>query len=102
MTTWKSMNGEAIVSEVVQAYSTSETARKAFQEILKDSKTIVESANTADNPLGENERVVKMTGNAETGEGAVEIIKLQGKQIQHINAGSLKYASAFEKALLKF
>jgi hypothetical protein len=96
MTSWKSVNGEAIVRETLQTYSTSEAARKAFQEVLEDSRTIFESTMAIDNLPGENERVVKAAGSAETGEGAVEIIKLKDKTILYINAGSVTYASAFE------
>jgi hypothetical protein len=87
-TTWKSTDG-IMVDEVVVSYSSSEEARKDFEEELKGDGAIVEQ---------DSRRIVKVSGNPQTREGAAEIIELQGEQIRHINAVSLRHALTFEKS----
>lgn len=101
MTTWKLINNGAIITESVHTFSSSEGASEAFQEILGDSKAIIENTKIADSPSESSGRIVKVYGNPETREGAAQIIRLNGKDIQHIDAASLKYALGFEKDGLK-
>jgi hypothetical protein len=91
MTTWKALSG-AIVDEVTATYSSSEDARKEFEEELEDSGKIIERT---------DERVVKVLGDPQTKQGAARIIRLQDRKIDSINAGSVKYALLFEESWLK-
>jgi hypothetical protein len=92
MITWKSLAG-ARIDEISVTYTSPEDARKDFDEELKDSERIIE--------LTKNERLVKVMGDPKTRQGAATIIRLRDKSINYINAGSVKYALAFEEPWLK-
>lgn len=95
-TIWKSIYHGGLVEESMAVYQSSEVAHRDFQERLSDPKAMLESPKNNDYSPETNRRVV-----LQTKEGAVQIVKLDGRTIQSINASSLKMALAFEKAWLK-
>lgn len=95
-TIWKSIYDGALVEESMAVYQSSEVAYRDFQEILSDPKAMIESPKNDGNSPEPSRRVV-----LKTKEGAVQIVKLDGRTIQSINASLLKMALAFEKAWLK-
>jgi hypothetical protein len=97
---WKSWSG-AFVDEFAITYSSSEDARKDFEEELKGPGTVIERTESHDSSSEGNERAVKVFGPAHTKEGAATIIRLQGTKIYHVNAVSLKWALTFERSWLK-
>ncbi|HWN99609.1 MAG TPA: hypothetical protein VNS63_10105 [Blastocatellia bacterium] len=99
MTTWESMNSKAIVQESESTYSSTEEARKHFQDLLKEPGTIIESS--ASQGSAGDERIVKVFGSFDTEGGAAKIMKRRANKIELIDAGSLTYALAFERAWLK-
>jgi hypothetical protein len=100
--TWKSLGEGTIIDETHVTYSSSEEARQHFERKLNESGTVIERTNSTDGASDVNGRAIIVFGNPDTRAGAATIIKLQGKEIQLINASSLKYALAFERAWVKF
>ena len=101
ITTWKLMNNGATVTEGLHKYSSSEDACNQFQEILKQNRAITEVANPEENHSRQTERIVRERANVMTGEVTIEIVKLQGREIRIIHAGSVSDALAFERDWLK-
>jgi hypothetical protein len=93
---WKSFDG-AIVNEWEVTYSSSEDARKDWEDELKTGGTIIEHTK-ADNSSSSNERIVKAFGNPESRGGAAQIIKLKNERISYVEAPSLKLVLDFENA----
>jgi hypothetical protein len=90
-TTWKSLSG-GFVDESAALYSSPDVARTAFAEYLNGGGRIVSS---------EADRIVKAFGEADPDREAVMIITVRDKEVHCVNAGSLRYALAFEGARLK-
>lgn len=95
--TWNSLAGDAQIIESGFNYSSQEDARKDFERKLKDAGTIIERTKFSEL----DERVVLVAGNPEIKGGAATIIRLQNNEVRYINAASLRYALAFEKAWIK-
>ena len=96
--TWTSLDEGARVEETKLVYSSSENARREFERQMEVGGTIVERTG---NPEGAGGRVVIVFGSPKTQGGAARIIRLQGTEISQVNAGSLEYALAFDRAWLK-
>ena len=96
-TTWNSLSG-VTVEEIVVSYSSANDALNDFEAELKNGGTVIERS---DNITAERQRAVKVFGDV-TNQGASEIIKSSGNQIQFVKAGALKSALTFEKSWLKF
>jgi hypothetical protein len=95
--TWNSLSG-ATVEEIAIRYSSANDALNDFEAELKDGGRVIERS---DKSTAESQRAVKVFGDVKN-QGAAEIIKLSGNQIQFVKAGALKYALTFEKSWLKF
>lgn len=96
VTAWESLDGGARVEESGTTYSSLDDALRAFEEEVKSGGTVIERDQS-----GKGGRLVKVLGEPSSGQGAAEIIMLEGKKVRHINAGALKYALAFERAWFK-
>jgi hypothetical protein len=92
ITSWKSLNNTR-VDEFQVAYVSTQAARKAFDEEMKEAGMRVDGEASA--RCG---RIVRGTGDSE---GAVTIVRLLGAEINYIRAGNLKIALAFEGAWIK-
>ncbi len=99
--TWNSMDGKARVEESIHTYTSLETARRDFQEALKGPGVILEITSPQDSASEDQERAIKLMGDRETREGAVQIIRRDKNRIHYLDAGSLKIALAYETSLFK-
>jgi hypothetical protein len=91
--TWESLDGGARVEEITLVYSSTENARRELERQVAAGGTVIERTEYSEGAGG---RVVILLEG-----GAARIIRLQGTEISQVNAGSLEYALAFDRAWLK-